>query len=169
MPRTPREPAADFELRDARPGDERAVQGIVAAVLAEYGLAPGSADTDADIADLRRNYQDRGGVFRIVTDGTGTICGCGGLFPLGAEEMELRKMYLLPAARGRGLGRRLLEELLAAARTRGCRRVVLETASVLKQAQALYRSAGFVPAERAHLADRCDRFMALELAGDGRS
>jgi putative acetyltransferase len=72
-------------------------------------------------------------------------------------------MYLLPGARGRGLGRRLLRELVEGARDRRVKRVVLETASVLREAIVLYRASGFVPVRREHLARRCDQAYVLDL------
>jgi GNAT superfamily N-acetyltransferase len=51
----------------------------------------------------------------------------------------------VPGARGRGLGRRLLEALEAAARDAGARTLVLDTNRSLEAAGGLYRSAGFVP------------------------
>ena len=142
--------------------DHPAVCAIVGGVLREYGLSADPADTDADLQDIETSYVKRGGVFRVLTDG-GRIVGCGGLYPLANGEAEIRKMYFLPAARGKGYGRRMLSELLTEAKARGYRRVVLETASVLKEAIALYRSAGFKPYAREHLACRCDQAMALEL------
>jgi len=85
------------------------------------------------------------------------------LVPRAGGDFEIRKMYFVPQVRGRGHGRRLLEDLIEGARQRGCERVVLETASVLKEAIALYRSFGFKPFAREHLACRCDQAMALEL------
>ncbi|MBI2993037.1 MAG: GNAT family N-acetyltransferase [Gammaproteobacteria bacterium] len=154
-----------FILRDFRASDAAEVRRIIATVLGEYGLAPECGGVDADLEDIRGSYIARGGVFRIVEDGHGAIVGCGGLFPLDAEEAEIRKMYFLPTARGHGLGRQLLRELIEAARSGGYRRLVLETASVLKEAIALYRSFGFRPAMRRHLASRCDQAYALELGG----
>jgi len=72
-------------------------------------------------------------------------------------------MYLLPEARGHGLGGRMLRRAIAFARGRGFRRVELETASELKEAIALYAGAGFQPMRRAHLAARCDQAFALDL------
>ena len=132
-------------LRDVQMGDEEAVRKLVAQVLHEFRLSADPADTDADLRDIEVNYVQRGGVFRVLTDENGTIVGCGGLYPLENGEAEIRKMYFLPSARGKGYGRRLLGELLREAKVRGYRRVVLETASQLKEAIALYRSAGFQP------------------------
>ena len=122
-----------------------------------------TADTDADLQDIASSYLKRGGVFRVLVDDSGAVVGCGGLYPLTNGEAEIRKMYFLPSARGKGYGRRLLDELLAEARKRGYRRVVLETASQLREAIALYRSAGFKPYQREHLACRCDQAFALDL------
>jgi putative acetyltransferase len=69
---------------------------------------------------------------------------------------EIRKMYLAPGARGKGLGRRLLEHALGKAKILGFSRVELETASVLKETIALYESYGFKKFCAAHLSSRCD-------------
>lgn len=152
-----------FQLREFQPADSGAVRALVASVLQEYRLNMDAADTDADLEDIETSYPRRGGVFRVLTDESGTVVGCGGLYPLADGEVEIRKMYFLPAARGKGYGRRLLTELLAQAKARGYRRVVLETASQFKPAIALYRSVGFRPYQRQHLACRCDQAFLLEL------
>jgi putative acetyltransferase len=152
----------DFRFRDAIAGDEPAIRALVFGVLAEYGLAPDRDDTDRDLDDLSAAYASRGGCFRVVYDAT-RIVGCGGLYRVDAEEAEIRKMYLLPEARGRGLGRKMLLELLETARQRGVARVVAETASVLRDAIALYVENGFVPLDRRPAACRCDLTYVLYL------
>lgn len=158
----------EYSIRDAAAGDEPAVQSVVFAVLGEYGLTPDPDATDADLTDLQSHYSARGGLFLVVTDAAGRIVGCGGLLPEDAQTAEIRKMYLLPAARGHGLGGALLRRLIARARQMGCQRVHLETAAPLKQAIALYKRFGFerqpVPA---HLAARCDQSYALDLEAAG--
>ena len=72
-------------------------------------------------------------------------------------------MYLHRAYRGKGLGRRLLEDALARARQAGFRRITLETASVLKEAIRLYERYGFKPFRPDHLSCRCDQAYVLEL------
>jgi putative acetyltransferase len=155
-------PSTPLTFRDARPGDEPAVVAVVSSVLAEYGLTTDPDGTDADLRDLQASYARRGGAFRVLVREDGVIVGCGGVFPLTSTEIELRKMYLLPEVRGRGLGLALLTDLVDFARARGFRAVVLETASVLKDARALYEQFGFVETRSDHLASRCDRAFRLE-------
>ena len=71
--------------------------------------------------------------------------GCGAVRLLDAETGELKRMYVAPAARGTGLGRRLVKALEAEARALGARRLVLETGTRQHAAIALYRATGFVP------------------------
>jgi DNA-binding MarR family transcriptional regulator/GNAT superfamily N-acetyltransferase len=74
--------------------------------------------------------------------------GCGAVKLHGAEPAELKRMWIAPAARGLGLGRRLLTELERWATGHGARTLRMETNHVLAEAIALYRSAGYaeVPA-----------------------
>jgi molybdate transport system substrate-binding protein len=159
-------------IRPAGPGDAglasdaAAVRAVVRTVLSEMGLRRDADAADDDLKDLAASYLQRGGSFDVVVDAAGSIVGCCGVYPGEGRDphvCELRKMYLLPAARGQGLGRRLLERALAFARGRGYRRMELETASALKTAIALYRSAGFQPLQRTVAGSRCDQVMALDL------
>lgn len=75
----------------------------------------------------------------------GHLLAIGGLSILSATEGELKSMHTAQEARGRGLGRLLLDALLDHARSRGLTRVSLETgsAAAFAPARALYRAAGF--------------------------
>src|SRR5262245_41915126 len=75
----------------------------------------------------------------------GTPVGCGALRLLDSETAELKRMYVAPALRGKGLGRRLVAALEAEARALGVRRLVLETGVRQAAALALYRATGFQP------------------------
>lgn len=80
-------------------------------------------------------------LFAVVRD-AGAAVGCGALV-LGAEHGELKRMYLQPALRGRGLAAQLLAFLEAEARARGCHRFRLETGHLQAAAIALYEAAGY--------------------------
>lgn len=150
-------------LRPATNADCEPVRRLVFAVLAEYGLKPDPACTDADLADLERSYFARGGVFYVLQDQDGSIVGSYGLYPTEPGVCELRKMYLHRDHRGKGLGCGLLEDALTRAKELGFRRITLETASVLKEAIRLYERYGFTPARPDHLSPRCDQAYALDL------
>ena len=152
-----------YSFRHARSEDSGPAAALVESVLREYGLAFEADDTDADLNDLQASYEGRGGAFYVVESSAGAIVGCGGLFPINTNTVELRKMYLLPEARGRGLGKELLKRLLADARRLGYKRVILETNSLLQEAIALYRRFGFMPVDRPHVANRCDQTWELRL------
>lgn len=154
-----------IRLRAVRAEDEPAVRALVFGILAAYGLAPSPADTDADLFDLPGFYADRGGDFSVLVDGE-RIIGTVGLHRVSEEVAELRKMYLDADYRGRGLGRLLLEHALGRARELGFARVTLETASVLREAVALYERYGFYRSEPGHLAARCDVAMVRELESE---
>lgn len=76
----------------------------------------------------------------------GEPVGVGGLKRVDAVTGEIKRMYVRPAGRGRGVGRAVLERLVADARADGYRVVRLETMSFMTAAHALYRSVGFVEA-----------------------
>lgn len=102
---------------------------------------PGTAAAAAPAAPIRSAYF-------VVTrvDNDSLVLGGGGVAPLlggAADVCELRKMYFLPEARGRGLGQKLLELLAAHARTQGFKQMYLETESSMKSALALYERNGF--------------------------
>lgn len=149
-------------IRPATNEDRVAIEHLVFGVLAEYGLQPDPAGTDSDLADIEAIYQHAGGCFDVLLDAAGQIIGTVGLFPVSPGVCELRKMYLASAARGQGQGRRLLEHALAEAAARGFFRVTLETASVLKEAIALYERYGFHRCAPGHLAARCDSAYELD-------
>jgi DNA-binding MarR family transcriptional regulator/GNAT superfamily N-acetyltransferase len=74
----------------------------------------------------------------------GEAIGCGAVKHHADAPAELKRMWIAPAARGLGLGRRLLETLEACAVAGGARVAHIETSAVLTEALALYRSAGWV-------------------------
>ena len=73
--------------------------------------------------------------------------GCGGLKLHGSEPAEIKRMWIAPSARGLGLGRRLLHELEAHARSRGVTTARLETNRALTEAISLYQASGYVEVE----------------------
>ena len=125
-------------------GVESPDQLDVAALLEssnEYmaALYPAESNHLLDIASLMR-----ADVTFIVARIDGRAMGCGAVVDSGEGWAEIKRMFVSPAARGRRLGRRLLEELEAIAAERGATKLRLETGGKQPEALALYASSGFV-------------------------
>ena len=150
------------ELRDSRSGDETDVLNLVETVLADYGLKTNPRATDKDLNDIKAAYHDRGGIFRIL-EADGRLIGSYGLYRVSKEVCELRKMYLLPEYHGQGQGRKMMNDAFAQAQLLGFNEMVLETNSVLHNAQKLYEKYGFKSYRSSHLSDRCDSAMRKQL------
>ncbi|WP_299952979.1 GNAT family N-acetyltransferase [uncultured Modestobacter sp.] len=141
--------------------DDPAIAELTAAqqveLRARYDGAgePGVPPSAADVA-----------VVLLARDDDGTPIGCGALRPLTADTAELKRMYVVPAARGRGVSRLLLTALEAAAVGRGWRTLLLETGPRQPEAVGLYTSAGYrsVPAFGHYVDDPFSLCFARELA-----
>lgn len=109
-----------------------------------------------------REVTPEGGVFALDLDALrrpsitffcarsdGTLVGIAALHELDDEHGELKSMHAAAEARGRGVGRALVAHLIEVARSRGYRRVSLETGNfaAFQPARALYASCGFQPCE----------------------
>jgi putative acetyltransferase len=70
--------------------------------------------------------------------------GCVALKPIGEGVCEMKRLYVRPEVRGKGLGRQLVEELISFARKSSYTTMKLDTVSKLKEAISLYRSFGFI-------------------------
>lgn len=100
---------------------------------------------DAEIASLPSPYLPPHGALLLAADGP-DVLGCGALRALEQPGYaEIKRVYVRPAARGRGIGEAITRGLLDAARRLAFSTVRLDTAPELLAAQALYRRLGFVP------------------------
>ncbi len=133
-------------IRPIRPADDAAVAAIIREVMSTFGASgPGYSSSDPEVDAMSAAYDGARAAY-FVLENEGRVIGCGGIAPLPDSDpdvCELRKMYLLPVARGRGLGKQMLTRCLEAARSRGYRRCYLETLAGMDAAQQLYQQAGF--------------------------
>jgi putative acetyltransferase len=80
----------------------------------------------------------------LLAEYSGRLAGCVALHPLGPGICEMKRLYLRPQFRGKGLGRVLAETVIAQARDLGCRKMRLDTVEpVMPNAVAMYRRLGF--------------------------
>lgn len=156
----------DFLIRDWTNGDRNAAAEVIGSVLAEYGLAWDPTGADRDVLEVETAYWEKGGEFWVV-EYQGKLVGTAAYYPVerGEGAVEVRKMYLLPEARGQGLGRFLLQALEKAIAIRQFQQIYVETASVLKEAVQLYERSGYQPTTGVETS-RCDRIYIKVLSAE---
>jgi putative acetyltransferase len=136
----------DVMIRNIQPSDNPFLAKIVKDTLAEFGANhPNTVYYDPTTDALYELFQKEGAAY-YVAELNGEIIGGGGIYPtdaLPAGTCELVKMYLLPQARGLGLGRTLIEKSLEFAQQAGYKQVYLESMPELKQALTIYARFGF--------------------------
>lgn len=142
---------------------------VIRQVMTEYGaVGEGYSINDPEVDCMYRNYSGKGFAFFVLLQ-NGKVLGGGGIAPLSggsAEVCELRKMYILPEARGKGWGKKLLATCIDAARDNGYQFCYLETLERMQTARQLYRSFGFRPidGQMGHTGhNSCDAWYLLDL------
>ena len=134
------------QIRNIKPDDNPFLAKIIRDTLTEFGANhPGTVYYDSSTDALYQLFQKSKAVY-FVAEMNGLLVGGGGIFPsegLPKNTCELVKMYLLPQARGLGIGKSLIDKCLAAAMEEGFKNIYLETMPELKQALLVYEKFGF--------------------------
>jgi drug/metabolite transporter (DMT)-like permease/GNAT superfamily N-acetyltransferase len=133
--------ATELDVRAVATGDPSA-----AALLSSYAgeLVEQEIERAPErVATQASDYAAPCGTFLVVYDDEGRAIACGGVRSLGNGTAEVKRMYVVPEARGDGVGSRLLTRLEDEARRLGYGSLRLDTAAPLTAAQALYRRAGY--------------------------
>jgi ribosomal protein S18 acetylase RimI-like enzyme len=134
------DPLAIREARNAHDVAEAHV--LFEAYAAALGIDLAFQGFAEELATLPGAYaQPRGRIFLAGVPGRAK--GCVALRPLAADIGEIKRLYVSPQARGSGLGRRLAQTAIDAARAIGYREVKLDTLATMNEAYALYASLGF--------------------------
>jgi len=133
-------------IRDLQKEDNPALAKVVKDTLAEFGANhPNTVYYDPTTDTLFEVFQTPRSKY-FLAELNNKIVGGGGIYPtdgLPPDTCELVKMYLLPEARGLGLGRILIEKCIEAAAENGFKKIYLETMPELKQALSVYEKFGF--------------------------
>ena len=123
-----------------------AARSLVSGYAASLGVSLDFQNFATELAHLSEVYAPPAGVFLLARLEDDWI-GCGGLRRITAERCEMKRLYVVPAAQGHGVGRALAISLIADARRAGYSSMVLDTLPSMSHAQALYESLGFVEIE----------------------
>ncbi|MBS1654540.1 MAG: GNAT family N-acetyltransferase [Bacteroidetes bacterium] len=136
----------NIRIRTIESRDNSKLAEIIRSTLTEFKANhPGTVYYDATTDALYELFQKKNSIYYIA-ENENSILGGGGIFPsdgLPADTCELVKMYLLPEARGTGLGSKLIEKCLQFAKENGFKKVYLETMPELKNALKVYERFGF--------------------------
>lgn len=159
-----------LRIRAIEPADDAAMAAVIRVVMPEFGAdGPGFAIHDPEVDFMSRAYSIPGAAYFVIVDETNRVLGGAGVAALigGPEGVcELRKMYFMPEARGRGIAEPLLRRCLSTAKSLGFRQCYLETLTGMKAAQRLYLRVGFEPTTVMGSTGHggCNRFYLLDLA-----
>jgi putative acetyltransferase len=136
----------NINIRKIQPSDNSHLALIIRNALAEFGAnKPGTVFYDDTTDYLYELFQEPGSIY-YVAEQDGEILGGAGVYPsagLPEGTCELVKMYLKPATRGLGLGRKLIEQCLEFAKGFGYAQVYIETMPELRKALSVYEKFGF--------------------------
>lgn len=134
-------------IRAIKATDNKDLAEIVRTTLVEFGANhPGTVFFDSTTDALYELFQQPKSAYFVAENNHGKIIGGGGIYPtdgLPPDTCELVKMYLLPEARGIGLGRKIIAMCLEKAVENGFSRVYLETMPELSLALKAYEKFGF--------------------------
>lgn len=129
----------------ALPADEPPASNLLAAMVAEIEeLYEAQVDAAGSPTATPAEMREPSGTFLVGFEDGEAVC-CGGVKRLSDDVAEIKRMYVLPHARSRGIARALLVALEHAARALGYRRVRLDTGARQPRARVLYERAGYRP------------------------
>jgi putative acetyltransferase len=137
------------------PGHAAGVVDVISAVFQEYKATFELSGFDADLTDVPRHYRAPTGCFVVLED-AGRVVGTAAVMTGADATCEVKRVYLLPAYRGRGHGRALIEHVLAWAQQGGARVARAWSDARFVTAHAVYERLGFV---------RCGERMLDDLDG----
>ncbi|MGC4104582.1 GNAT family N-acetyltransferase [Ferruginibacter sp.] len=159
-----------INTRSIRPSDNKALAIIIRKALEEFNAnKPGTVYFDPTTDELSAVFTDPKSKY-FVAEENGVILGGSGIYPtanLPADTCELVKLYLHKDARGKGIGKLLMEKCFDAARALGYKKMYLETLPELNIAVPLYERSGFtyLPAPLGNSGHHgCDIWMIKDLS-----
>jgi GNAT superfamily N-acetyltransferase len=136
-----------FQIRAVRSTtDLEATARLFNAYASSLGISLGYQDFATELATLPGKYAPPAGELLLACDNHGEPLGCVGLRPIKPDGCcEMKRLYVVPTARGSGLGGALIEAIIAEAARIGYIEMRLDTLPGMRDAISLYTKAGFQP------------------------
>lgn len=136
-----------LEIRDARiPEDLSLIRSLFREYAAALGVDLCFQGFETELAELPGRYAQPAGGLWIALRGADPA-GCVAFRPLDPTTAEMKRLYVRSVFRGQGLGRRLVDQVMAAAKAAGYQRICLDTLPAMGEAIRLYQQLGFTPIE----------------------
>ena len=133
-------------IRAAEAGDVPEVRVMLKEYVDWIGLDLAFQEIDAELDCLPGDYAPPLGALLVASDGT-LLVGMIGLRPIDDRICEMKRLFVRPEARGRGLARQLIDSILAEARRLKYQEIRLDTLPMMGDAQNLYVAMGFADIE----------------------
>ena len=131
-----------IEYLPASPSDIDVVRGLFEEYASTLGIDLWFQDFQAELSHLPGKYAPPDGAL-ILAVLDGAACGCVALRRIDATTGEMKRLYVRPRQRGRGIGAALARRSIEEARARGYHSIRLDTLPSMGSALAVYRSLGF--------------------------
>lgn len=131
-------------LQATTPREWDEAQRLVREYAASLNVDLSFQNFDRELQHFTTEYAPPTGAFLLAED-AGQYVACIAVRQFSAGVGEIKRLYVAPAARGRGLGRLLVERIIVVARGIGYRSLLLDTLPFMRQAQSLYLALGFKP------------------------
>lgn len=131
----------------AEPSELASVRALFTEYASSLNIDLCFQNFDAELASLPGDYAPPRGALMLAWSQR-ELVGCCALRPLDAADYpnacEMKRLYVRPALRGGGLGRRLAEAIMEAAQQAGYACILLDTLSEMETARAMYQDLGFI-------------------------
>lgn len=135
-----------LHIRPISPHDDQAIVAVVHTVMGAFDVDPSTTILgDPTLNHMYQTYQRERAVYFVALWNDKIVGGCGIRQLDGTDEniCELQRMFLLSEARGKGIGKALMEHCLQKAQEFGYEKAYLETLSQMYEARSLYQRFGF--------------------------
>lgn len=132
-------------VRECNPSDYAQIKKLIISVIVElFGREPKNRD---DYKDFKKYYHEKNGIFYIAED-EGSVVGTIAIRGEPDSSAKLRRMYVIPKYRKKGVGQKLFEKALAFCKNKGYKRVILCTYPEMGEAIKFYKKHGFKEYDR---------------------